>query len=124
MSNYFAIVYFPCDKTFAIVESSSFRDSVDLASPSTINVKVTYDGAVYDAILLQWAESEEGLHDCLRRARFLKKEKHFPIEKILREIPRKKPKRNVFKPLWVGSNRALQYKYCIVCLCPNILEFI
>lgn len=104
--NFYAIVYFPIDKQFVIVDNLSIRginlneiNSLPLLSSTKTLCDVCYDGKSYNAIMIQMAENEEDLLETLVRVREYKQAKKKPISFILTIIPRRKSSSRTRWPL-------------------------
>ena len=112
-----ALVYFPIDKEFVIVDSLAIKGRVDhdvLKNVPKFICDVVYDGKVFNAIIVQIGNQEGDLHETLRRVREYKREKKMSIVNILDIIPRIRPAgRQKFRTLKV---RCLTVSVVNLCL--------
>jgi hypothetical protein len=87
----YAIVYFPIDESFAIVDEVAVRGvnihNITLDHKGKIVCDAYYDGKVYNAVIIQIGAMREQLQETLKYVRECKYTKKKSISAILEMIP-------------------------------------
>jgi hypothetical protein len=115
----FCTIYFVEDKTFAIYPLSettwneeSFKQLED--GKKKIMLKADYDDVPKTVVLMQLGMSEEDLKPGLDFLTAVKSRKKLPIEILLTQLDRVRPRgRQVFPPMNVSSSYIFQKLICI-----------